>query len=172
MRGDYFHGLQSDVLAGPKRFSLLEIVIMATAKTGTRSTAKKTSAPKAAAKPGTKDDKGKKGEKPAKATKVTYDVPEGGLTEVPEDYDPKQHKPLKKADFKEEWTYLEFQASIHEAKAAALHEKAAESKKLGSSKDRAKKKKLLTLQKRLNELAEELAGQGVDVDDLLGDDEE
>ena len=93
--------------------------------------------------------------------------PSSRLEEVPTDFDPKAHQALKRAHFKEEWMYFEFKAQQLEGKVKELRDQAAESKALGNSEDRAKKKKALAMMKRLEALKAELTADGVDVDELL-----
>jgi len=86
---------------------------------------------------------------------------------IPEGYEFGKTQGLKKRDFAEEYIYLEHRALEAEAKAVALRAKAEESKKLGSSKQRGKAKRLLKLQEQFAALRESLEGQGIDVDALL-----
>ena len=67
--------------------------------------------------PGTPDATGK-GKRPAK--KADYPVPAGGLTEVPSDFDPAVHKPLKKKNFKDDASYLEWRATEFEPTLARI----------------------------------------------------
>lgn len=115
------------------------------------------------AKPGTQEPKAAK----EKVERVAYTIPEGGLESVPEDFSRKLHKPLKKADFKEEHVYLNMRADELELKVKALREDAKLSKELGSTADRAKAKRLRAMQTRMAELKKELSSQGIDVDALL-----
>ena len=46
-------------------------------------------------------------------SKPKYDVPEGGLTAVPTDYDPKTHSRLKRSDFANVETFKAFQSAIN-----------------------------------------------------------
>ena len=118
------------------------------------------------AKPGQKDEKAKKVPK-EKVEKAKYPIPEGGLKEVPTDFDTKKHRPLKSKDFADESSWCELQAKHCEAKATEWRSKGEESKKLGSVKDRAKAKNLLRMQDRMAELMKELSADGVDVAALL-----
>jgi hypothetical protein len=116
------------------------------------------------ARPGTKDDSGKK----AKVERVEYTVPEGGFTEIPSDFSSKIHKPLKRKDFKDEALWFELRAAELEAKAKRARAEADNVRKLGGVKDRAKAKRLISMQKRMAEISEQLTAQGVDVAALLG----
>jgi len=120
--------------------------------------------PAKSAKPGTEDGAAQK----EKVERIDYVVPEGGLTEVPADFDPKKHKPLKRKDFKDESVFLLSRAAELEKKAAWYRTEAENVKKLGSVKDRVKAKRLLAMQKRMQELQASLAAEGVDVAALLG----
>lgn len=135
-------------------------------------TAKKSAgSPLASAKPGaagapaaTKDKK----EKVVKVPFVDHEADEVKLIEgKPEGYSPKKHLPLKKADFKNEWEFYDWRADRAEAQAAKFRKEAEQSKTLGSSKDRAKKKQLLSLVKKIEALKSDLEGEGNDVAALL-----
>lgn len=115
------------------------------------------------AKPGTKEEKAKK----EKRVRIDYPVPEGGLDSWPTDFDAKVHKPLKRKDFKDETLWLEAKAAEYEKRASAMRDEIETCKTLGNAKDRARAKKLLSMQKRMAEMEAELKGEGVDVDNLL-----
>ena len=89
------------------------------------------------------------------------------LTELPEDYDPKAHKPLKKSDFAHDYVFMRVQAGMLQARAERMFEEALTLEKLGSPKDRVKAKKLIAMQKRMEELKAELAGEGIDLDAIM-----
>jgi len=88
-------------------------------------------------------------------------------TSVPDGYDFAAHKSLKKRDFAAEWLYLEFRAKDMDYRAEKFRKQAEASKKLGSVADRAKAKRLVRLQDKMEELKKQLQEQGVDVDSLL-----
>ncbi len=117
----------------------------------------------ASARPGTKDEKGKK----EKKVRAQYAIPEGGLTAWPADFDSKLNKPLKRKDFADESLFLLSKADEYDRRAKALRQEAEESKKLGSIKDRAKAKQLLKMQKRMKEMTDAMAAEGIDVAALL-----
>lgn len=117
------------------------------------------------AKPGARDPKAKK-EKKQKVERVEYPVPEGKLERVPEDFDPKKHKPLKRKDFKDEAVFLEIRADQMEAAAKRLREEA-KAVRAGGGKDKGKAKKLIAMQKRMAELQAQLTADGVDVEALM-----
>lgn len=121
--------------------------------------------PEASAAPaaGGKKGKGKK----EKKTRVAYAIPEGGLTEWPADFDPKKHKPLARAAFKDETVWLDKKATLHEEAAKKLREEAENIRTLGPSASSAKARKLLKVQNELDELRAMLAAQGVDPDVML-----
>lgn len=122
----------------------------------------------ASARPGTKDDKGAKEKKQrVKYPGLTKDGKAVKLAAIPDDYDPKVHKPLGRKDLEDESLWYELKARDFERKAKLMREKGEESKKLGSVADRAKAKRLLALQKRFNELKQKLTSQGMDVESLL-----
>lgn len=128
--------------------------------------------PASTAKPGNKDEKAKK----EKIKRVAYPLPadpkseDGGtlkLTEIPADWDPKLHKPLTKKDFAEDHLFFELKARQAEAAAAKFRKMGEDSKKVGNVADRAKAKKLQSMQKRMEELKAQLTAQGIDVNALL-----
>lgn len=79
-------------------------------------------------------------------------------------YDPKVHRPIKPTDFTDESLLLEWKADSYEQKAKALRLEAAQLRELGSVKDRAKMKKFLQMQAKIEELAADLEATGVDVE--------
>lgn len=89
------------------------------------------------------------------------------LTEAPADFDFNLYRPLKKRDFAEEHLFYEHKAMEMEFKAAQYRADAAESKKLGSSKDRAAARRLVKMTEKMAELQAQLVAAGVDVDALL-----
>jgi len=91
---------------------------------------------------------------------------------VPEGYNFKEFKPLKKKDFVDDATYLEYRAAECEAKAVAFKAQAEEARKIGSSKDKQKAKRLIKLQEKMDELKKQLQDQGIDVESLLKTEEE
>lgn len=105
---------------------------------------------------------------------LTEKDPDGGddidvkLTSVPDAYNSKYHRPLVKSNFKDDAFYFEYKALLCEQQATKYRKEAEDFRRLGSTDDRKKAKKLQTLQKRLADLKAELSGQGVDVDALLG----
>lgn len=123
------------------------------------------------AKPGTKDEKAKKAPK-----RIEFSAPEGAayvnadgkFTAVPTDWDAKKHQPLKRKTFADDSQWLELRAQDYDRRAAALRKQAVEGKKLGNVKDKAKAKKLLGMQKRMEDLRKQLEADGIDVAALLG----
>lgn len=86
---------------------------------------------------------------------------------IPEGFDFKLHKSLKKKDFKEDYLYFEHRAAECEIKAVAYRDEAAEVKKLGSAKARGSAKRLVKMQDKMSELKKQLSEQGIDVEALL-----
>lgn len=126
--------------------------------------------------PGTKDDSAGKKEKVAKVFHPSLKPNDEGkptakLAGVPDDFDPKKHKPLRKQDFEGEHIFLRMKADKLEEEAKKLREDADMVEKLGSSADRAKAKKLKAMQEKMEALRKQLEEQGIDVESLLGDDE-
>lgn len=115
-------------------------------------------------------------EKPPKVEKVPFrgeNDPKITEPRAPEGFNPKIHKGLSKGDFESDLVYLEYRAIEHETKAAELRKEIETLKKLGNATDRAKTKKLLSMQQRMAELARELAegDSSVDLASLLGADQ-
>lgn len=129
---------------------------------------KKTSA----AAPGTKGDEAAAAEKKGKifhpALKADAEgKPTVKLEEVPADYDPKKHKPLKKSDFASEATYCIMRAEELERKAADYRQEADLIKKGGGKKAAQKAKRLAKMQERMEALKKELAESGINVEELM-----
>jgi len=93
------------------------------------------------------------------------------LTEVPEDFDSRTHKALKKTDFETDGAFFRMRAAQCQANADKFMKEAELSDKLGSRKDRAKVKKLEAMQSKMEELKKQLAEAGVDIESLVGDNE-
>lgn len=88
-------------------------------------------------------------------------------SETPENWDSKIHKPLNKGDFKNEYDYLDWRAADYEARAASMRKEAEQIRKLGSSADRAKLKRIDAFQEKMLELAEGMGGD-VNFVEMLG----
>lgn len=86
---------------------------------------------------------------------------------VPADFSIDDHERLSKEDFVDEAGYFDYKAWEHEVRAKRLRAKAIEYRTLGSKEDRAKAKKLRSMQAKMAELEKELAEAGVDVAKLL-----
>lgn len=139
-------------------------------------TATKSAAPKQnlkAAAPGTADGAGQKGGKKDKVKRVDYPGltdSEGNavkLTSIPEDYNPKIHKPLKKTNFADESVFLIARAERLEQMAVKLRKEAETVKNLGSTAQRQSARKLMKMQESMATLMANLSAQGVDVQALL-----
>ena len=96
-----------------------------------------------------------------------YPIPKDKLKEVPANYDPKVHAPLKRGDFENEALFFDMKADEYDRKATRCRVEAGTYRKLGSKEDRAKAKRLLKMRERYSELEAQLRGQGVDVDAIL-----
>ena len=120
------------------------------------------------AKPGSKDDKAKKESKrkphPLVGSKDENVYPFGT---TPADYDFAKMKPLGKKDFESDHTFFSYKAADADFRADFYRARAEEAKVLGSSKERAKAKRLVKMQEKIAELRAQLEDQGVDVDALL-----
>jgi hypothetical protein len=89
------------------------------------------------------------------------------IEKIPDDFNPKDHLPLRRRDFVDEATWFEMKADEFAAKATSFRTQASNYRKLGSLKDRARAKKLVAMQARMDELKTQLAAQGINVDELL-----
>lgn len=90
---------------------------------------------------------------------------------VPEDFDPKKHKALRRTDFVKESTYFRLRADTFETKAKELRAQADLSDKLGTDADRAKATKLRNMAAKMAELRTHLEKQGIDVSEILGEED-
>lgn len=129
-------------------------------------------APSAA--PGTKEPKAKK-EKKEKVKKIWHPLlnpnaegkPTSQLDKIPDDFDPKLHKPFGRKHLKDESLFFELKARKYDALAADMRRQAEQAKQLGGMKDGKSAKKLIALQKRLDEQVAKMTAAGVDVAALL-----
>jgi hypothetical protein len=90
-----------------------------------------------------------------------------------EGYDSRKHKPLKKGDFAEVATYLEFQAMQNREKAAKLivlaeekEKKADRIRKFGDEATRKKAAKVARMRDQLAVLEKQLEEEGISVEDI------
>lgn len=135
-------------------------------------------APKSNAKPGTKDDAGKK----EKKVRVVYpgligtDIdPETKkpvrlkLKAIPEDFDLKKHKPLMRKDFENEANYFLLRAQIADRMAAKFRELATESEKTGGLNNQKGMKRVVQMHKRMSDMLAALKkdNPNVDIDAML-----
>ena len=108
---------------------------------------------------------------PAKKTKkvAKWTGKRTGLLEVamPDGFSFAKHTALKKGDFKDEAIYCEHRAEQMNFKAKVWNEKAKEIRELGSPSERKKKKQVIKLSQKMDELKKQLAAQGIDVEALL-----
>ena len=74
------------------------------------------------------------------------------LDAIPADYDPKKHKPLARLNFTDETLWYELKAQELDKKAAALRQQVVDAKALGALKGSKSAKKVLTLNKRIEDL--------------------
>lgn len=120
--------------------------------------------------PGTVNVAGKKEPKAKRAVHPLVgndDVKVYPFKSTPGDFDWKSHKPLKKKDFASDDGFFIYKAEEFEAKAKAFRTQAEEAKKMGSTKDRAKAKRLVKMQEKMAELMKQLQAQGIDTEALL-----
>ena len=91
-------------------------------------------------------------------------------SEMPDGFEFGKFDKLKKKDFVEDYVYILHRAESFAYRAGLLREQSEEMKKLGSSKQRSKTKRLLKLREQFAALSAQLEEQGIDVDGLLDDD--
>ena len=122
------------------------------------------------AKPGTEDAAGKKDKstgRPVHPHVGNEDQEVYPFSTLPGDFDFGKHKALKKKDFIADHQFFSYRADELRHKADEMTAKAEEAKVLGSTKDRAKAKRLRKMQEKMAELRKSLEEDGVDVDALL-----
>jgi len=88
---------------------------------------------------------------------------------MPEGFNFKVNKGLRKRDFSADHLFFEYRALEMEAKALTFRAQAEEAKKIGSSADRNRLKRVIKLQEKMDELKEQLTAQGIDVTKLLAE---
>lgn len=93
--------------------------------------------------------------------------PDVKVETVPDDFDPKKHKPLKKKNFTEEHFFFTFRADAFRRLATRFDVKSKESKLLGATGNQVKARRLVKMQAKIKELQEQLQSQGVDTDALM-----
>lgn len=93
--------------------------------------------------------------------------PTAKIKEIPKDYDRTKHLPLRRRDFEDEAKWFDMRANEFDVKAFAHRKMAEEFRTLGSAKDRAKARRLVSMQKQMADLRKTLEDEGVDVDALL-----
>ena len=107
-------------------------------------------------------------QKSEKKTKAGFKVSDKPYdTAVPTDFNFENFKPLKKKNFVSDHLYFMHRANEMSFKRTAFLVKAEEAKKLGSSSEQRKKKQIVKLQSKMDELKQQLEAQGVDVKALL-----
>lgn len=89
------------------------------------------------------------------------------LKEIPADFDASKHKPFVRKDFEDETIWLLWRAELLEKKAATYRDEAKMIRELGSPDDRKKATQLLKMRTKFEDLKNELAGSGIDVDAIL-----
>jgi len=96
-----------------------------------------------------------------KIAKEPYDVT------MPEGFNFKDYKPLKKRNFTTEALYYDHRAEEMAYKMAGFRAQAEECRTMGSAADRRKKKQIVRLNSKMNELKAQLIAQGIDVEALI-----
>lgn len=89
------------------------------------------------------------------------------FAEIPADFDPAVHSPLKRKDFAHDYTYFEYRAGVCQAQADKYLKEAEDARTLGSKAERAAAKRLTKMVDQIGELRAKLEAQGVDVDELI-----
>jgi len=91
----------------------------------------------------------------------------GWSSGAPDDFDPKTHKPLKKADFAEEWQYHQYRLDALDDRRAHLIAVRNEAHALGNTADRKSAVRLAGFAKKISEIQEKLAADNVDTASIL-----
>jgi hypothetical protein len=86
---------------------------------------------------------------------------------VPEGFNFKTNKQLKKKDFASAELYFNFRAAEMDAKAQSFRDQAIIAKAEGTGTERGKAKRLIKLTEKMAELKKQLQEQGIDVEELL-----
>jgi hypothetical protein len=89
------------------------------------------------------------------------------FAELPSDYDPAAHAPLKKKDFKEEASYYDYRASMARRAVTRFETLAAEARAGGSTKDKATEKRLARVAAQMEKLKAAIRAGGGDPDAIL-----
>lgn len=140
----------------------------APAKPGTTASPQKgaTAPPPPSARPGTEDTTARK-QKKEKVPRVPYpglkdaEGKDVKLKGVPEDFDPKRHKPLKMRNFENPVEFLEQRAKHYEELAVKTRQEAAEWRAAGGApkKSQVQAKKLAKMLSSIEQLKKELVGE-------------
>jgi len=110
-----------------------------------------------------------------KAKKIDYPVKDGQkLAELPKDFDPEKHNPIKKVHFEKSSDHLRHRASIckhradqYQKQADDFAQKAERMEKFGDEKTAKKLKKVEKLRSTLDDLRAQLTAEGINVDEIL-----
>jgi len=115
----------------------------------------------------TNSDDGKRQGRPKMDKKPYLEDGAPKLKEWPADFDSRVHKPLKVEDFEAEDVFWLKRAEIYDQKAADCRTKAELFTKFGSADQRKAIEKMSKLSSQLELLKSQLAGEGVNVADVL-----
>lgn len=126
-------------------------------------------APPPARETSTDSSVGDSGETRTRKSKPAFPVPEGGLTEVPTDYDPEKYRSLKKSDFAKPTVFMRYKADLIDAEITALTEtrddlrtKADRYEKLGNEETIKRVEGLDKMRKEAQKLKDQLIKQFVE----------
>src|SRR5690606_39210476 len=88
------------------------------------------------------------------------------LTEWPEGFDPKQHKPLRRSDFANELVWLERKYADSIERAKDLKKEIDDFKTYGDPKDRKQAQKAEAMAQQAAEMIKQLKASGIDVSSM------
>lgn len=89
--------------------------------------------------------------------------------ELPGDYDEEKHLPLRRRDFEDEATFLDYRANRLEAEVQKIRKEADYIRQFGTGERQKQVKKLEKMTNALAQMEKDFAGQGIDFAKILAD---